>query len=270
MTFFVADHTVCWTRTHSAERLRSQGASTNNCRLLISGKTVSLLSISLQATTTLWCKSLQTQPQEPQKFASFLRPTNSETPHFMYAKPPYRLVGNPVCSVDPDVSRKSYCSVQENMISYTTSLSKCTSTLTCSNDQSLNPANCGCSYPYTGKMVFRAPSFTDVSDTNSATFQELERSLTTNMSLRDGSVFLSDIHFNSDDYLQIQTKLFPSSGVSFNVSDLIRVGSYLTKQTYKPPKQFGPYFFIADPYIPFAGTLVSPSKILIWFKKIWK
>jgi len=177
------------------------------------------------------------------------------------------LFGNPVC-VDPDFPRKSFCSMQqENMIAYTTSLSKCSSQASCSNDQSLNPANCGCAYPYTGKMVFRAPFFTDL--TNSDTFQQLETSLTTQLSLRDGSVFLSNIHFDSDNYLQAQVKLFPSSGLSFNVSDLIRIGFDLSNQTYKPPKNFGPYFFIADPYAPLAGTLVSPSRtpICIFF---WK
>ncbi|CAN6359685.1 unnamed protein product [Urochloa humidicola] len=160
------------------------------------------------------------------------------------------LFGNPVC-VDPDFSKKSFCSMQqENMIAYTTSLSKCSSSAPCSNDQSLNPANCGCAYPYTGKMVFRAPFFTDL--TNSDTFQQLETSLTTQLSLRDGSVFLSDIRFNSDNYLEVKTMLFPSSGVSFNVSDLIRIGFELSNQTYKPPKNFGPYYFIADPYAPLA------------------
>lgn len=153
------------------------------------------------------------------------------------------------------------------MIAYITSLSKCSSPAACSNDQSLNPANCGCAFPYTGKMIFRAPFFTDL--TNSATFQQLETTLTTNLSLRDGSVFLSDVKFNSDNYLQVQVKLFPSSGVSFNVSDLIRIGSELSNQIYKPPTNFGPYYFIADPYAPLAGTLVLPSKTPICIQAVW-
>ncbi|OEL20242.1 putative leucine-rich repeat receptor-like protein kinase [Dichanthelium oligosanthes] len=168
------------------------------------------------------------------------------------------LVGNPVCNV-PDFSRPSSCSVQqENMVAYSTSLSKCASTASCSNDQSVNPANCGCGYPYTGNMVFRAPFFTDL--TNSATFQQLETSLTTQLSLRDGAVSLSSIQFNSDDYLQVQVKLFPSSGVTFSVPDLIRIGFSLSNQTYKPPANFGPYYFLADPYIPLAGASSGGSK----------
>ncbi|AQK86815.1 probable leucine-rich repeat receptor-like protein kinase At5g49770 [Zea mays] len=166
------------------------------------------------------------------------------------------LLGNPGC-VDPEL--KVFCSLkQERMIAYNTSLAKCSSTASCSSDQRLNPANCGCAYPYAGKMVFRAPLFTDL--TNSATFQQLEASFTTQLSLRDGSVFLSDIHFNSDNYLQIQVALFPSSGVSFSVADLIRIGFDLSNQTYKPPSNFGPYYFIADPYALLAGASSRGSK----------
>ncbi|TVU19944.1 hypothetical protein EJB05_36127 [Eragrostis curvula] len=168
------------------------------------------------------------------------------------------LVGNPVC-VDPDFAGRSFCSVQqENLIAYTTSLAKCASTAQCSNDQSQNPANCGCAYPYTGKMVFRAPFFTDL--TNSDTFQQLETSFTTQLALRDGSAYLSDIHFNSDNYLQVQVKLFPSSGMTFNTSELIRIGFDLSNQTFKPPSNYGPYYFIADPYLPLSGAAPGVKK----------
>jgi len=167
------------------------------------------------------------------------------------------LLGNPVC-VDPDFPRKSFCTVQqENLIAYKTSLAKCSSA-SCSNDQSQNPANCGCAYPYTGKMVFRAPFFTDLS--NSDTFLPLETSLTTQLGLRDGSTYLSDVHFNSDNYLEVQVKLFPSSGVTFNMSELIRIGFDLSNQTYKAPSNYGPYYFIAYPYAPLLGAAGGGKK----------
>ncbi|TVU19952.1 hypothetical protein EJB05_36135, partial [Eragrostis curvula] len=162
------------------------------------------------------------------------------------------LFGNPVC-LDGDISGRSFCSIQqENTISYTTSLTKCASTASCRNDQSLNPANCGCAYPYSGNMVFRAPFFTDLM--NRDNFQQLETSLTKQLALRDGSVYLSDVHFNSDNYLQILVKLFPSSEVSFNLSELIRIGFDLSNHTYQQPANFGPYYFIADTYIPLAAA----------------
>ncbi|KQK05701.1 probable leucine-rich repeat receptor-like protein kinase At5g49770 [Brachypodium distachyon] len=168
------------------------------------------------------------------------------------------LLGNPVCA-DAAFSGQPFCSIQqENTIAYTTSTSKCSLTSTCRSDQSMNPANCGCAYSYNGKMVFRAPFFKDL--TNSDTFQQLETSLWTQLKLRDGAVSLSKIHFNSDNYLQVQVNLFPSSGALFNVSELISIGFDLSNQTYKPPANFGPYYFIADPYVPLAVAVDGGKK----------
>lgn len=153
--------------------------------------------------------------------------------------------------LDPEFSNRFFCSLQqEHMVAYTTSVTQCGPT-SCSSDQSLDPATCSCAYPYMGKMVFRAPLFADLS--NSANFQQLESSLWIQLALRPGAVFLSDVHFNSDDYLQVQVRLFPSTGTSFNLSELIRIGFDLSNQTYRPPQNFGPYYFIADSYASFAG-----------------
>lgn len=172
-----------------------------------------------------------------------------------------RLVGNPVCS-DPEFSNRFFCSLQQdNLITYTTSVTQCGST-SCSSDQSLDPATCSCAYPYTGKMVFRAPSFTDLS--GSTNFQQLETSLWEELGLSPHAVLLSDVHLNSDDYLQVQVSLFPSTGASFNQSELINLGSDLSKQIYKPPQIFGPYYFIADQYTSFpAGIKITSMQSLL-------
>lgn len=128
------------------------------------------------------------------------------------------LVGNPVC-LDSEFSNRFFCSLQqEHMVAYTTSVTQCGPT-SCSSDQSLDPATCSCAYPYMGKMVFQAPLFADLS--NSANFQQLEKSLWTELALRPSAVFLSDVHFDSDDYLQVQVRLFPLTGTSFNLTELI-------------------------------------------------
>ncbi|KAL6616275.1 hypothetical protein ACP70R_038545 [Stipagrostis hirtigluma subsp. patula] len=163
------------------------------------------------------------------------------------------LVGNPVC-LDSEFSNSLFCSQQNSVISYTTSVTKCGSA-SCSSDQSLDPANCGCAYPYMGVMFFRTPLFTDLS--NIEHFQQLETSLWTQLALRPGSVFLSNVHFNSDNYLQVQVRLFPVTETSFNISEVTRIGFDLSNQSYKPPKDFGPYYFVADPYVPFAGAADS-------------
>ncbi|CAL9748659.1 unnamed protein product [Musa acuminata subsp. burmannicoides] len=158
------------------------------------------------------------------------------------------LVGNPICY---QFSNTKFCSLrQEPAIPYSTSLADCAANL-CSPDQSLNPQNCKCAYPYEGVMVFRAPLFRDV--TNSTLFQSLESSLWKKLDLPPGSVFLQNPFFNSDSYLQVQVQIFPSSGMYFNRSEILQIGFKLSNQTYKPPEIFGPYSFKAFQY-PFPGV----------------
>ncbi|CAI9759276.1 unnamed protein product [Fraxinus pennsylvanica] len=83
-------------------------------------------------------------------------------------------------------------------------------------------------------------------------------------SLHLPSVSLQIPFFNVDDYLQVQLDLFPSDAKYFNRSEVQRLGFALTRQTYKPPKEFGPYYFIADLYIfpdERRGTRVSSGVI---------
>ncbi|RWW05974.1 hypothetical protein BHE74_00045272 [Ensete ventricosum] len=107
---------------------------------------------------------------------------------------------------------KSYCLLQQQAeTSYSTSLAKCGGSTSCSSEQKLNPRSCSCAYPYQGLMVFRAPSFRDL--TNATLFQELETSLRTKLGLAPSSVYISDLFFNSDNYIQLNLALFPSSGI---------------------------------------------------------
>ncbi|CAL9111445.1 unnamed protein product [Musa textilis] len=158
------------------------------------------------------------------------------------------LVGNPVCEW---LSATKFCSLrQKRAIPYSTSLADCAANW-CPQDQSPNPGSCKCAYPYEGVMFFRAPRFRDV--TNSTLFQSLESSLWEKLDLPPGSVFLQKPFFDSDSYLQVQVKIFPSSGMYFNRSEILQIGFKLSNQTYKPPEIFGPYYFIASRY-PFPGV----------------
>uniref|UniRef100_A0A6N2K7Q3 Uncharacterized protein n=1 Tax=Salix viminalis TaxID=40686 RepID=A0A6N2K7Q3_SALVM len=116
----------------------------------------------------------------------------------------------------------------------------------CPIEQKLSPQSCECAYPYEGSLYFRAPSFRELSNEN--TFHSLEMSLWDELGLTPGSVFLQNPFFNVDDYLQVQVALFPPTGKYFNRSEIQRIGFYLSNQTYKPPKYFGPYYFIASNY----------------------
>lgn len=159
------------------------------------------------------------------------------------------LIGNPVCT--SALSNTNYCQLQQqNKQPYSTSLSNCGGK-SCPPDQKLSPQSCECAYPYQGTLYFRAPSFRELSNVN--TFHSLEMSLWVKLGLTPGSVSLQNPFFNSDDYLQVQLALFPPIGQYFNRTDVQRIGFELSNQTYKPPKEFGPYFFIAFPY-PFPGS----------------
>lgn len=153
-----------------------------------------------------------------------------------------RLYGNPVCS-----SNLPYCREEQQPAEtgYSTSLTNCGSKL-CPPDQELNPKSCDCAYAYKGTLYFRAPSFRELS--NSTNFHALESNLWTKLGLPPGSVSLRNPFLNSDDYLQVQLELFPPSGKYFSRAEVLVIGFDLSNQTFKPPKEFGPYYFIASPY----------------------
>ncbi|CAL4914228.1 unnamed protein product [Urochloa decumbens] len=169
------------------------------------------------------------------------------------------LAGNPVCERLPN-----YCNVTQRplLAPYSTSLVKCFSG-TCPAGQSLSPQSCACAYPYQGLMYFRAPFFRDV--TNGTAFQALESMLWTKLALTPGSVSLQDPFFNADSYMVVQVKLFPSGASAyFNRSEVMRIGFDLSNQTFKPPKEFGPYYFIASPYpFPESGSSSKSKGVIV-------
>ncbi|XP_047172557.1 leucine-rich repeat receptor protein kinase HPCA1 [Vigna umbellata] len=159
------------------------------------------------------------------------------------------LIGNPVCS--SALSNTNYCQLQQQAKQpYFTSLANCGGK-SCPPDQKLSPQSCECAYPYEGMLYFRAPTFRELSNVN--TFHSLEMSLWVKLGLTPGSVSLQNPFFDSNDYLQVQLALFPPTGQYFNRSEIQRIGFELSNQTYKPPKEFGPYYFLAFSY-PFSGS----------------
>ena len=144
------------------------------------------------------------------------------------------------------LSNTNYCQLQQQTTKpYSTSLANCGSKL-CPLDQKLSPQSCECDYPYEGTLYFRGPFFRELSNANM--FHSLEMSLWVKLGLTPGSVSLQNPFFNNDDYLQVQLALFPPTGKYFNRSEIQRIGFELSNQTYKPPPEFGPYYFIASPY----------------------
>ncbi|XP_065849483.1 leucine-rich repeat receptor protein kinase HPCA1-like isoform X1 [Euphorbia lathyris] len=155
------------------------------------------------------------------------------------------LVGNPVCQ-ESGVS-ETLCTIPLPTSSYKTPPNNCVPA-TCSSNQTSSP-NCKCAYPYTGLLVFRAPSFSDLE--NSTIFESLQNAMMNSFRLNQlpiDSVSLSNPRKDSSEYLDLDLQVFPASQVSFNRTVLSEIGFVLSNQTFKPPKQFGPFYFIGDVY----------------------
>ncbi|KAL5856377.1 hypothetical protein ACOSQ3_003835 [Xanthoceras sorbifolium] len=167
------------------------------------------------------------------------------------------LAGNPVCQETGDP--KSYCTAAERDSSYSTPPKNCLPT-SCSSDRTPTPT-CLCAYPYTGILSFRAPSFSGVG--NVTYYETLEQSITQtfrSVKLPVDSVSLSNPHKSPSQYLEIKLAVFPLGQDSFNRTGISRIGFVLSNQTYKPPHEFGPFFFIGDRYLHFNGETIRSEK----------
>ena len=126
------------------------------------------------------------------------------------------------------------------------------------SDQNSSPTSQS-AYPYTGTLVFRALSFSDLG--NTTYYETLEQSLTTSFQssykLPIDSISLSNPCKNSFEYLELSIKVFPAGQDRFNRTGVFSVGFVLSYQIDKPPPLFGPYFFIGDQYHYFAGNFAN-------------
>ncbi|KAJ4836817.1 hypothetical protein Tsubulata_045001 [Turnera subulata] len=161
------------------------------------------------------------------------------------------LVDNPICQEITEAT-KSYCIDSPTNSSYVTHQRNCVPAK-CFSDQISSP-NCKCAYPFTGVLLFRAPSFSGLG--TSSLYASLENSLLYSfysLQLPVDSVSLSNPRKGSNEHLELNLGVFPSSQDHFNQTEVSAIGFALANQTFKPPEQFGPFFFIADTYEPFAG-----------------
>lgn len=159
-------------------------------------------------------------------------------------------MGNPICD---EGGTESYCYIpQPTNTSYSTPAENCTP-LPCSSDKSPS-ATCKCAYPYSGNLYFRAPSFSSYG--NRTIFESLHEKLMTTFKAHNqpvDSASLSNPTKNLDGYLVLNLQVFPSGQDYFNRTGLSGVGFILSNQTFKPPRGFGPFYFIANNYAYFAG-----------------
>nr|QJR84048.1 CARD1-like protein 3 [Phtheirospermum japonicum] len=167
------------------------------------------------------------------------------------------LLGNPICD---EGGSQNFCRIpQQSNSSYSTPAENCTP-IPCDSDKISSPS-CKCAYPYTGTLFFRAPSFSNFG--NSSVFASLQQSLMSTFrsrSLPVDSVSLSNPTKNLDDYLVLNLQIFPSTQDYFNHTGISGIGFILSNQTFKPPPEFGPFFFIGSSYPYFAGQAVGSHK----------
>jgi hypothetical protein len=161
-------------------------------------------------------------------------------------------VGNPICTFDPT---KNYCAVsQSNTPTYFTPPNNCVPAH-CSLAQVSSP-NCICAYPYSGTLVFRAPSFSDLG--NLSYYIDLRANLTNtfqSQKLPVDSVSLSNPYKDSSEQLEISLQVFPSGQDRFNETGISLIAFVLSNQIFKPPDFFGPFYFRANaPYEFYTGN----------------
>ncbi|XP_057249528.1 leucine-rich repeat receptor protein kinase HPCA1 [Beta vulgaris subsp. vulgaris] len=159
--------------------------------------------------------------------------------------------GNPFCQ-DTQVTLP-YCNNQQELgSSYSTPVfctpRRCTSTQTSS-------PNCRCAYPYTGTLRFLVPSVSAFGNANyfiNLQLHILQRLV--NLTLPVESISLSDVNMNSDGYLNMHLAIFPAEQDHFNRTGVFSLGLVFSNQIYKPPTEYGPYYFIANSYTEFGGN----------------
>ncbi|KAH9624094.1 hypothetical protein KSS87_018308, partial [Heliosperma pusillum] len=160
------------------------------------------------------------------------------------------LADNPLCKNSG--VRLPYCNNTQNLgSSYITPVFCVPSK--CSSDQTSSPT-CKCAYPYTGTLIFRAPSFS--ASGNPKYFTDLQLSLLSSfvgLKLPVDSLSLSNVAMDAYGYLNMRLAIFPAGVASFNKTGVLSLGFVLSNQTYKPSKDYGPYVFLADSYT-FGGS----------------
>ncbi|CAI0376868.1 unnamed protein product [Linum tenue] len=176
------------------------------------------------------------------------------------------LLRNPVCDETPNGPTPSYCIPPDRSSKYTTPPNNCVPG-SCPSNKTASP-NCACAFAYTGLLVFRAPSFSDLG--NATIFTALQKSLMDSFrsnQLPVDAVQLSNPRKDSSEYLDIDLKVFPYGQDYFNRSGVSRIAFALSNQTFKPPGMFGPFFFLGDEYTHFdeggSGSKKSASTGLI-------
>ncbi|KAK7363900.1 hypothetical protein VNO77_06060 [Canavalia gladiata] len=150
------------------------------------------------------------------------------------------LVHNPICE-ETGVT-KSYCSIPVLNRPSSTETPKDCESATCSSGQVFS-VHCKCSYPYTGTLRFRTPSFWDW-ENETALQGDLMHTFQTS-DLPVDSVYLSPRNYYPSQYLEFTLQIFPSSQDHFNRTEILSItwvlGNLTSEAFYFFPDEYGHY-----------------------------
>ncbi|KAL4655158.1 hypothetical protein ACB092_01G431400 [Castanea dentata] len=171
------------------------------------------------------------------------------------------LVENPFCENNVENNVESYCMVPQskNTSAFSTPPNNC-QPINCNLGQDSSP-NCKCAYPYKGTLYFRAPSFSDLG--NLSYYIDIHSSLmefAQSHKLPVDSVSVSNLFKDLSENLEMSIQVFPSGQDHFNRTGISNIGFVLSNQTFKPPNEFGPFYFKAMPYGFFSEEYIESKK----------
>ncbi|KAJ9162731.1 hypothetical protein P3X46_022487 [Hevea brasiliensis] len=169
------------------------------------------------------------------------------------------LVNNLVCK-ETGVSA-DYCTIPRPNSSNVSLPNNC-EPIPCRSNQISSP-KCKCAYPYTGLLVFIAPSFSVLD--NKTNYILLVQQLMDSFSSKQlpvDSVSISNQRKDPFSYLELKLEVFPSNQDHFNRSVISQIAFVLSNANFNPTKPFGPYFFHGDSYQYFAGEATGSNNSL--------
>ncbi|MCO5596533.1 hypothetical protein L7F22_050598 [Adiantum nelumboides] len=150
-----------------------------------------------------------------------------------------RLQGNPVCDKANLLSAK-VCS-DNSSPSAPPSFGTDSCSNTCPSGYQVNPAQCTCAIPYQGVLIYRAPSFTSLS--NESIIPSLAAVLAKSLSVEQKQVVIPSAAFNAQNQLLVLIAIFPSGeAIQWSRDDVLRMATVLGNDGVSPPG-FGPPMF---------------------------
>ncbi|KAH7443701.1 hypothetical protein KP509_02G047200 [Ceratopteris richardii] len=167
---------------------------------------------------------------------------NNKIDSFTTAKYPpsvIRLFGNPVCETSKSTLSGELCQTNSSSSVSTYGLGNCS--IACPSGYQVYPAQCSCAIPLEGFLIYRAPSFTQI--TNQSVLLLLASALAEKLSVQLTQVVIKSAEFNPQNQLIANIAIFPSGTEIRWSPDQISYMSHILGGDKVVPPGFGPVSF---------------------------